>query len=151
MTERKAAEQGVRRKRFPLRRRGERGQSLLELSLILPVMLVIVIGLVEVADSFNSYITILDASRDGARLGSKNLATDDQIKNLIAVETARLRDPLNTASDVTIQHTTFDGNNVIRVEVCYDRQLMLQVPLILPDTFRMCGETTMRVLPGSSG
>ena len=117
--------------------------------MILPLMLVIIIGLVEVADSFNSYITLLDASRDGARLGSKNLATDDEIKNLIVVETERLRDPVSPIEDVTIAHEVFDGDNVIRVEVCHNRQLLLSVPLVIPETFRMCGTTTMRMLPGS--
>lgn len=129
-------------------RRRERGQGLVEMSMILPLMLVMLIGLVEVADSFNSYITLLDAARDGARLGSKNLASDSEIKNLIVIETARLRDPVDPVADISIQHTTFDGDNVVRVTVCHNRQLLLNVPLIIPETFRMCGKTTMRVLPG---
>ena len=130
-------------------RQGERGQSIVELGFVLPFLLVIVFGVVEVADSMNSYVTLVDAARDGARLGSKNLATDDQIKNLIGVETARLRDDVNPASDIIIQHTTFDGVNAIRVEVCNNRTLIMSIPLVMPDTFRMCSKTTMRIL--SSG
>lgn len=119
---------------------------MVEMTMLLPLFLVIIVGVVEVADAMNTYVTVINAARDGARLGSKNLATDQEIKNLVVTETGRLRDPVNPATDVTIQHTQFDGVDAIKVEVCNDRTLILNVPLIMPDTFRMCSETTMRVL-----
>jgi Flp pilus assembly protein TadG len=141
------------KRRFSLRRllsRGEEGQSLVELGLVLPIFLVIVIGVVEVADSLNAYITLVDAARDGARLGSKDLTTDNEIKNLVVVETGRLRDPVNPNSDVSIEHTQVDGVDAIRVQVCNDRSLILNIPLVMSDSFRMCSETTMRVLSQQS-
>ena len=126
--------------------RREKGQSLVELSLLLPLFLVLVIGVVEVADSLNAYVTVIDAARDGARLGSKNLATDAQIKNLVVSETGRLRDPIDPSADITITHTTASGAPAIKVKVCNNRSLLLGVPLIMPDGFRMCSQTTMRVL-----
>ena len=125
-----------------------RGQSVVELGFMLPLFLVLIVGVVEVADSMNSYITIVDAARDGARLGSKNLATDDEIRGLITVETNRLRDDIDPASDVTIEYLEVDGKDAVRVEVCNDRSLIMRVPLIMPDSFRMCSATTMRVLGG---
>jgi hypothetical protein len=92
----------------------------------------------------NAYITLVDAARDGARLGSKAV-TDDQIRNLVIVETERLRDPVATG-DISITHTILDGEDAIRVQVCNDRTLILSVPLIMPDSFQMCSTTTMRVL-----
>lgn len=71
-------------------RRRERGQGLLEISLLLPLFLIIIIGVVEVADAFHSYITLVDAGRDGARLGSKNVATDSDIVNLVLREVLSL-------------------------------------------------------------
>ena len=139
--------------RLPLRRvvgRRERGQSMVEIGLVLPLLLVVVIGVVEVADALNSYITLIDAARDGARLGSKNIATDQEITNLIVTETGRLRDQLDPASDITIQHTTLDGVDAISVEVCNDRSLIMNVPLVMPESFRMCSRTIMRVLPGQT-
>jgi hypothetical protein len=136
-----------RRFRLGLFRR-ENGQSLVELSFVLPIFLVLVVGVVEVADAMNSYITIIDAARDGARLGSKNLATDDEIRNLVAVETNRLRDPPVIPDDVDITYGQFNGVNKITVEVCTDRELIMSIPIVMPDSFEMCSETTMRVLPG---
>ena len=137
-----------RPRRFSLRRlfRREGGQGLVELSLLLPVFLVIIIGVVEVADSMNAYVTLVDAARDGARLGSKNLATDDQIKNLVVVETNRLRDPVTTG-DVTVTRPTVNGVAAVRVRVCNARTLLLNLPLVMPDNFQMCSTTTMRLLP----
>lgn len=125
---------------------GERGQSLIELALILPLILLIIIGIVEVADALNAQVTLVDAARDGARLGSKNLATDDQIRSLVLMETGRLRGPV-TPEDVVVVHQQVDGADAIRVRVCDSRPLILHVPLVLPEGFRTCSQTTMRVLP----
>jgi hypothetical protein len=118
------------------------------MALVLPLFLILIVGVVEVADALHSYITIIDAGRDGARLGAKNVASDAEIVNLVLRETADLRDAVD-AGDITIDHTTADGVEAVRVEVCNDRTLILDVPLVLPDSFRMCSETTMRVLPQS--
>lgn len=125
----------------------EGGQGMAEMAFILPLILVIIVGVIEVGDSMNAYITLVDSARDGARLGSKNVATDGDIKNLVMIETNRLRDDV-TADDVTITHVTVDGKDAIRVEVCNERSLIMSIPLVMPDSFRMCSTTTMRVLPG---
>ena len=113
---------------------------------MLPLILVLVLGVVEVADSLQAYITIVDSARDGARLGSKNLATPNEIRNLVLIETEKLRDDVNN-NDITITNVTVDGVDAIRVEVCNDRTLLMDIPLIMPDSFRMCSTTTMRKLP----
>jgi hypothetical protein len=108
----------------------------------------IFVGIIEVADGMNAYLTVVDSARDGARLGAKGAATDDEIKGLIVNETARLRDDVNPTTDIDIDRAiTVDGVDAIRVEVCNDRSLLLGVPLIMPEDFRMCSHTTMRVLP----
>ncbi len=125
------------------RRRGERGQSLLELSFTLPVLLLLLIGVTEVGNAINSYITVVDAGRDGARLGSKGSASDDQIKNLVVTETGRLANDVDPATDITVERDVVPGSSSIRVTVCYDHPLILGIPLITPDPFRMCSSSTM--------
>jgi Flp pilus assembly protein TadG len=51
------------------RRRRERGQDLIEYALILPVLLLLIFGVVELALIFFSYNTISDAAREAARWG----------------------------------------------------------------------------------
>jgi hypothetical protein len=133
-------------------RRGlrERGQALAESAIIIPIFLVLIVGVIEVTNAMNAYVTIVSSARDGARLGSKGLATDAEIKNLVVTETDRLRDPINPATDITVTHPTIDGVEAVRVEVCHDYTLLLGIDLILPDTFRMCSTTSMRDFTPSS-
>lgn len=46
---------------------GERGQSLVEISLFIPIFLLMIVGFVEIGAYVNSYITAVDASRAAAR------------------------------------------------------------------------------------
>ncbi|HEY7590571.1 MAG TPA: TadE family protein [Candidatus Limnocylindrales bacterium] len=59
------------------RRRGERGQSLVELSLILPVLLLVLFGMMEFGFVFSHHLTLEYATREGARLGSALGAGND--------------------------------------------------------------------------
>jgi len=125
---------------------GESGQSLVELSLILPVFLLLLAGLVEVGDSLNSYLTVIDASRDAARLGSRGQATDTDIRNLVGKDMERLRDPFTPAAGVTVNRTPMPGDTTVKVTVCYDHALIFPVPGFLPDPIHMCSSTTMRAI-----
>ena len=49
---------------------GERGQSLVELALMLPVILLILFGMMEFGFVFSHHITLEYATREGARLGA---------------------------------------------------------------------------------
>lgn len=129
----------------PLRhgkRRGEAGQALAELAIMLPLMLVLVIGVIEVNSAMNAYITVVNSARDGARLGSKGSATTPEIQALVVKDLERLPET-TPSSNVTVSFPTISGQVSVKVESCYDHQTLLQVPLILPGTFRMCSQTTM--------
>ncbi|MEX2245307.1 MAG: TadE family protein [Dehalococcoidia bacterium] len=127
-------------------RRPERGQALLEIGVLLPLFLIIVLGIVEVTNALNTHITVINTARDGARMGSKGAATDAQIKNMVVMEADRLRDPIDPVADITVEYLTVDGVDAVAVEVCNEHTLLLNVPLVLPDTLRMCSTTTMRVV-----
>jgi Flp pilus assembly protein TadG len=130
-------------------RRGERGQTLVEMGFLLPIFLVLIIGVVEVTNAMNAYVTVVSTARDGARLGSKGLATDDEIKNLVVVETDRLRNPIDPSSDISVTHDQVDGVDAVTVRVCNDYEPLLDVPLIVPDTLRICSATAMREFPAN--
>lgn len=49
-------------------RKGERGQSLVEFVLALPILLVIVFGIVEFAAAWRTYQVVTNVAREGARL-----------------------------------------------------------------------------------
>ena len=60
----------ARRDRASLHRSGAEGQSLVEFSLVLTPLLLILLGIIQFGFIFNSYITIANATREGARDGS---------------------------------------------------------------------------------
>jgi hypothetical protein len=126
----------------------ELSQSMVELALVLPVFLFLFSGVVEIADTLNSYITVVDVSRDGARLGSKGQASDTDIKNMITTEMGRLRDPFSTAQDVTITHNPVpNGDTSLKVKVCSNHHLILPgLSTFLGNPLRLCASTTMRTI-----
>ena len=62
-------------------RRSERGASLIETALVLPLLLLLVGGIVDFGFAFNNYITITNAAREGARYASRFPNDADGILN----------------------------------------------------------------------
>jgi Flp pilus assembly protein TadG len=139
---RSAAAPSDRRSRRPRRFAGEGGQALVELGIMLPLLLILIIGVLEVNNGLNAYITVINSSRDGARLGSKGAATTAEIQALVVRDLDRL--PNTTpASNVTVTYPTVSGVNAVKVVSCYDHTTILQVPLIMPGSMQLCAQTTM--------
>jgi Flp pilus assembly protein TadG len=47
--------------------RSERGQTMTELALVLPILVVLVLAIAQFGVAFNNYVTLTDAARAGAR------------------------------------------------------------------------------------
>jgi hypothetical protein len=92
-------------------------------------------------------MTVVDAARDGARLGSKGSASDSEIKSLVQTEMGRL--PVQVQlGDITVERNVLLGPSPpstpgIRVTVCYNHSPILPVPLVMPNPLRMCSTTIM--------
>ena len=52
-------------------RRTERGQALLELAIILPVLLILLMGLVEIGFALRDYLIVVNATREGCRFAAR--------------------------------------------------------------------------------
>lgn len=63
-------EQLQKRRRRGRSQRPERGQSLVEFSLILLPLFLILLGIIQFGFVFNTYVTMTNAARDAARLGT---------------------------------------------------------------------------------
>ena len=120
----------------------ERGQSTLELGMILPLFLLLIIGVVEINNALDAYITVVSASRDGARLGSKGAATTASIQALVQKDLGRLHNT-TPASNITITYPTVSSMNAVKVVACYDYSSLLLSNLVLPSSYHMCATTTM--------
>jgi Flp pilus assembly protein TadG len=120
----------------------ERGQAVTELALLLPLMLIIIVGVVEVNNAMSAYITVVSSGRDGARLGSKGGATTAQIQALVQKDLARLPNTTPT-TNITVTYPTVSGMTAVKVRTCYNHTTLMQVPLILPNSYTICSQTTM--------
>ena len=83
------------------RRRGEgwaevTGQSLVEFALVLPPLMLIILGIIQFGFIFNTYVTVSNAVREAARVGtiyvydnSLSKAQNDQARNNLVLTTMK--------------------------------------------------------------
>ena len=119
-----------------------RGQALVEFALLLPLMILILIGATDLGRAFQAYIAVINASREGARQGAINPENQD-LMIAAAVQEAQDYDISISTSDVTVtcSSTPCPQYQPIRVEVCYDFQLILRAFISQP--IAICRYTEM--------
>ncbi len=102
-------------KRFHFK--NERGQTLTEFAIVLPILALLLFGVIQFGIAFNNYITLTDAVRAGARKGAvgrhlqnpqaavqqsvRNASTDLKLSDLQVSVTS----PWTQGSDVTVTAT----------------------------------------------
>ncbi|ADK15933.1 MULTISPECIES: TadE/TadG family type IV pilus assembly protein [Clostridium] len=124
--------------------KNEKGQALVEFAIILPILLLIVMGIVQFGMVINSYITIENASREGARAGIIG-STDQEIQYLIVTTSPNL-DPKNLTVTITPSESSRRSGDSLIVKVTY--KYNLTVPIIsslFNNVIVLNGQTTMRV------
>jgi hypothetical protein len=73
--------------------RREKGASLVEVAVVMPILLALAIGLAEIGFLVIDYITVTNAARSGARTGAAlntDPATDDAILNVVEEDLCNL-------------------------------------------------------------
>jgi hypothetical protein len=103
---------------FQIRSRGagSRGQSFLELALVLPILLLILMGLVEISIFIGRYLDVLDLTREAARFAS-------------------VRDPFDTNAPVDFNCSTVDRFSFYYDTACIMSPLQTQACLDADDPF----------------
>jgi len=69
----------------------KRGQTLIELTLIFPLMLALVWGVIEVGALISAYLTLTSTTREGANLTSRGTAPDDALDAIEAAAAPLIR------------------------------------------------------------
>lgn len=96
-----------------LKLRGEYGQTLAEFALVLPLLTLLIFGLVDMARAMQSYVTIQEAARDGARYavtgridctGPLIQTRETCIQQMVADRTTQL----NNANTITTEWRSWD-------------------------------------------
>jgi Flp pilus assembly protein TadG len=134
-------------------RRGERGQTMVEFALIVPLMLVIVFGIVDFGRAYSVWVTITNAAREGARYGITNPTDTSGITSSVKKASGSYNDTHLTVSTPTCSTACTSGNS-ITVTANYSLSLITPVAglvkFIVPSikiksTWTLTSSSTMRI------
>ncbi|MEW5953326.1 MAG: TadE/TadG family type IV pilus assembly protein [Bacillota bacterium] len=124
--------------------RDNRGQSLVEMALVLPLLIIILFGIIEFGRVFHSYLIITHASREGARVGVVGQSNTD-IKQQIQDAAPLNLDKLTITITPSEQQARTPG---VPLTVSVGYQVDLFTPIlgsILPNPVLLQARTTMRM------
>ncbi|HYE84535.1 MAG TPA: TadE family protein [Clostridia bacterium] len=121
-----------------------KGQSMVEMALILPLIILLLMGMVEFSRIFGSYLLVAHASREGARQAAIGL-TDAEVQANVASKVSILN-----LSELQVILTPGDSERITGedVRVCVKYRLEIYAPVIssiVSNPFEMEANTYMRV------
>jgi hypothetical protein len=82
----------------------ERGQGLLELAVILPVLLILLMGVVEIGYALRDYLIVVNANREGCRFAARGRFSDSHVGERVVSAGGVIR-PGGSATDVPFLRT----------------------------------------------
>jgi Flp pilus assembly protein TadG len=139
----------------------ERGAALVELAIVLPFLLLILVGIVELGLLFYNQQVLTNASREGARSGiarfdvNKDNIFDkddiiDNIDNYLFLEPTTIDDRLITFDPVLTVNTVVDGEGGsyaedLTVTVTYDYTFLVPELLGFGTSMQLTAETVMKM------
>ena len=129
--------------------RGEEGNTLIELALMLPVLVMLLLGTFDFGHGFTTYIALANASREGARWLTTNPTDAPGARSRVVAEAGRVG---LSAADIVItispNKTVYTAGEQINVKVSHNYHLLFgAVPGIPSVTFNV--QSTMRVVYSS--
>ncbi len=123
---------------------GQKGQSIVETALILPIIILILTGIIDFGLMFNNYLVITNASREAARNAAVG-ATDAEITIMVSNMTSSLDGSKLSTSIYPGQALRKKGDEVI-VTIKYDNALLTPViSSIIPNPMQLEAKTIMRM------
>ena len=124
--------------------KNKKGQSLVEFAIILPILLLLLLGIAEFGIMLNSYLTIQNVAREGARLGIVG-GSDAEITALITSTSPNL-----TASDMTVTITPSEisrkSGDTLQVKVVYNYHMTVPIiSALVGNVIVLTAQTSMRI------
>jgi Flp pilus assembly protein TadG len=119
------------------RNRRQRGQSIVELALVIPVFLVLVFGIIDFGLGLRAWITVTNSAREGARIGAVH-GTCDEIREQVKATSGGL---VTSDEQITIDPPTcvWTPGNPVKVTVTYEYNFVTPLAGVLD------------LLPGETG
>lgn len=116
----------------------QRGQTLVETALVLPVLLLLIAAIATFGFLFNGMLAVTNASREGARSG----AVGDNATTVRATVTSYLVSAGLDPAQATVGIQTSGGK--ITVQVTYPMRLPFSIPGV-PDPVPLGARSVMRI------
>ncbi|HHW23040.1 MAG TPA: pilus assembly protein [Clostridiaceae bacterium] len=121
-----------------------KGQSLVETAIMIPVILLIILGIIDFGLLFNNYILITNASREGARLAALGVS-DSEIIQAVHDMTPTL-DSAKMSVQISPSPSLRKRGDQVKVKITYNSRLI--TPLIdkffADGTAKLKAESVMR-------
>lgn len=117
----------IRDRRQPHLRRHQAGQNLVEFALVLPVLLMICLGILDLGRSFYTYIALTNAAREAARYAALNGVTSSA---KVTQEFTTSGNDVSGCVAGTLSFTTSPGAENMPYRVNVGCQFQLVTPLI---------------------
>lgn len=124
--------------------KNQKGQAMVEFALILPILLLLVMGIAEFGMMFNAYLSVQNATREGARIGIVG-ATDEEMEERILSTSPSLREE-RMAITIEPNSNTRTSGETLRVLVDYDYQMTVPfIGILFGGSVNLSGESSMRI------
>ncbi len=105
------------------RGRGERGQTLVEFALLLPIFLILLFAIVDFGLGLNAWITITNSAREGARVGAVGADSATITERVQATGAGGLK-AWSSNGTVTVTNAQGQPGESVTVKVDYDYDLI---------------------------
>lgn len=124
--------------------RSERGQTMVETAIVLPVVVFMLVAMVDAGRVFHAWLVVTNSAREGARAGAARQSE--------SVVTTRIETSMNgwlcTDAETTCTTTNVLGASGTPVQVQVDRDVTLLSPLIAAfwgNVVTLTGDATMQL------
>lgn len=92
--------------------RRQRGQTMVEFAIILPLLLLLILGILQLGVVYNNYVTLTQASRAGARQAAVGRGIADPVGSAVSRVRTQAAGLDQTRLSVTVTSPWTQGSNV---------------------------------------
>jgi Flp pilus assembly protein TadG len=130
------------RNRRKIQIRSEQGQSLTEFALALPILALLLFAVIQFGIVFNNYVTLVDATRAGARKGAVGREQQNPVGATVTEVRNSARDLKQSDLSVTVT-STWQPSSDVTVTATYPYRISLLGMVV--KSGRISSSTTERV------
>lgn len=124
--------------------KNKKGQAMVEMAIVIPILLMILMGIFEFGRIFNTYLILTNASREGARsaaVGHSDTEIIQKINNAVVY-----LDSSNLTTTITPSKNSRKRGTEATVNLQYDVDIVAPIiDAIIPNPFHLETQTVMRV------